>query len=123
MLESFPVSLAVGIVLGFLTGLGIGGGSLLILWLTLVLGFDQATARGINLLFFLPASAISCAIRCKQGQLNLRLCLPAMVSGCIAAGLASWVSTAVDTALLRKPFGVLLLATGLRELLYRPKKC
>ena len=123
MLESFPVSLAVGIVLGFLTGLGIGGGSLLILWLTLVLGFDQATARGINLLFFLPASAISCAIRCKQGHLNLRLCLPAMVSGCIAAGLASWVSTAVDTALLRKPFGVLLLATGLRELLYRPKKC
>lgn len=121
MLEAFPVALAVGTLLGFLTGLGIGGGSLLILWLTLALGFDPAAARGINLLFFLPAAAISCALRRRQGDLNLRLCLPAMISGCAAAALASWVSAAVDTSLLRKPFGILLLATGLRELLYRPK--
>ena len=37
MLESLPVALIVGTLLGFLTGLGVGGGSLLILWLTLVL--------------------------------------------------------------------------------------
>ena len=58
MLESLPVTLLVATILGFLTGLGVGGGSLLILWLTIVLGMDQATARGINLLFFLPAAVI-----------------------------------------------------------------
>ena len=122
MLESLAVSVVIGSLLGFLTGMGVGGGSLLILWLTLALGMDQATARGINLLFFLPASAICCAFRLRQRALNLRSCLPAIVSGCIAATVASWVSGWVDTALLRKPFGILLLATGLRELFYRPKQ-
>ena len=122
MLDSFPVALAVGIVLGFLSGLGIGGGSLLILWLTLVLGFNQPAARGINLLFFLPASAICCVFRLRQGKLKLRECLPAIVSGCIAAVLGSLAAASMNTELLRKPFGILLLATGLRELLYRPHR-
>ena len=122
MLTSFPVCVIVGSVLGFLTGMGVGGGSLLILWLTLALGFDPAAARGINLLFFLPAAAISCALRRRQGDLNLRLCLPAMISGCAAAVLGSLIAASVDTSVLRKPFGILLLMTGLRELFYRPHR-
>ena len=121
MVMSFLPSAIVGSVLGFLTGMGIGGGSLLILWLTLVLGYDQSVAREINLLFFLPASAVCCIFRLRQGKLHLRLCLPAMISGCITATLAAWIATVTVTALLRKPFGILLLATGLREILYRPK--
>ena len=122
MLTSFPVCVIVGSLLGFLTGMGVGGGSLLILWLTLVLGFDQSTARGINLLFFLPASAICCIFRLRQGRLKLRSCLPAILSGCAAAVLGSMIAADLDTALLRKPFGILLLLTGLRELLYRPQR-
>ena len=55
-LESIPVCILVGTVLGFLSGMGIGGGSLLILWLTGVLAMEQRAAQGINLLFFLPAA-------------------------------------------------------------------
>ena len=55
-LESVPVCIGVGAILGFLSGLGVGGGSLLILWLTAVLGTEQRAAQGINLLFFLPAA-------------------------------------------------------------------
>ena len=66
------VSLIMGTLLGFLTGLGIGGGSLLILWLTLALKMPQAEARGINLLFFLPAALIACVFRHRQGHLNIR---------------------------------------------------
>ena len=122
MLSSFPVCVVIGSLLGFLTGMGVGGGSLLILWLTLVSGFDQATARGINLLFFLPASAICCAFRLRQGTLKLRACLPAILSGCLAAVFGSLIAAFTDTALLRKPFGVLLLLTGLREILYNPHR-
>ena len=121
-MSGFLISLAVASELGFLSGLGTGGGSLLILWLTLALGFDQTTARGINLLFFLPASAICCFFRIRQGRLNLKKCLPAIVCGCAAALLGSLIAAWVDTELLRKPFGILLLATGLRELLYRPQR-
>ena len=122
MLTFFPVCVIVGSLLGFLTGIGVGGGSLLILWLTLALGFDQSTARGINLLFFLPASAICCIFRLRQGRLNLRTCLPAILSGCVTAGLGSLIAAWTDTELLRKHFGILLLLTGLRELLYRPHR-
>ena len=72
MLESLPVMLIVGTVLGFLSGLGIGGGSLLILWLTMVIGMDAATARGINLLFFLPAALICAIFRLRQGNIPFR---------------------------------------------------
>ena len=41
---------------------------------------------------------------------------------CAAALLGSLIAAWVDTELLRKPFGILLLATGLRELLYRPQR-
>ena len=54
------ITLLIAALLGFLAGLGVGGGSLLILWLTLVLHTEPAQARPINLLFFLPAAAISC---------------------------------------------------------------
>lgn len=122
MLSSFPLALAVGTVLGFLTGLGIGGGSLLILWLTMVLEIPQETARTINLLFFLPSALIACLFRAKQGTLVIRRVLPAILSGCIAAVLFSFLGFSLDTQLLRKAFGVLLLITGLRELLYQPKE-
>ena len=121
MLESFPVILTVGTVLGFLAGLGIGGGSLLILWLTMVLGMDHSVARGINLLFFLPAAVIACFFRWKQGSIDWKGILPAILSGCIAAAVFSWLGTVLDLALLKKCFGGLLIITGVRELLYKER--
>ena len=122
MLNSFWVAVVVGILLGFLAGLGIGGGSLLLLWLTLVLGMDPATARAINLLFFLPSALIASFFRWKQGKLDFKKVLPAILAGCAAAAACSYFSTKLDMALLKKLFGGLLLITGIRELLYKPKK-
>ena len=121
MLASFPISLLVGTILGFLSGLGIGGGSLLILWLTLALNMDPSTARGINLLFFLPAAAIAFVFRFKQGAVELKRILPAILSGTAAAAALTFLGSALNTTLLKKLFGVLLLITGLRELSYKPK--
>lgn len=115
------MTLAAASLLGFLTGLGVGGGSLLILWLTLAADMDPTAARGINLLFFLPAAAISCIFRCRQGTLCWKTSLPAILSGCIAAALLSFFSAYIRTELLKKCFGFLLLVTGVRELLYRPR--
>jgi len=122
MLESLPVTLIVGTVLGFLAGLGIGGGSLLLLWLTMVLGMEQGTAQGINLLFFLPAAAVSILLRCKHGSVDLKEISPAIIAGCLSAVLFSWLGMYVNIDLMRKLFGGLLILTGLRELFYKPKK-
>lgn len=122
MLASWPVAVIVGAVLGFLSGLGVGGGSLLILWLTMVLKMPQAEARGINLLFFLPAAVISCLFRWKQGAVELRTILPAAAAGCLAALLGTLVSGQLDVRVMKKLFGILLLLTGARELCYKPKR-
>ncbi len=122
MLESFPVVIVLSAVLGFLAGIGVGGGSLLILWLTFVLGMEHPQARFLNLLFFLPPAIISCFFRWKQGTLDFRKVLPAILTGCIAAGVCSLLSRRLDLELLKKLFGGLLIITGIRELLYKPKK-
>lgn len=121
MLTTFPVLLAVGTVLGFLAGIGVGGGSLLILWLTLVMQLPYEQASFLNLLFFLPSAIIASIFRWKQGNLPLRQVLPGIIAGCIAAGFGGWIGRYFDTALLKKGFGILLLFTGLRELLYKSK--
>lgn len=109
-------------VLGFLSGLGVGGGSLLILYLTLVLNMDPGTARGINLLFFIPCALISGLFRWHQGDVELKKIWPAILGGCASAFVFSMISLALNTALLKKLFGVLLIATGLRELFYTQKR-
>lgn len=122
MLESVPVMVIVGTLLGFLSGLGIGGGSLLILWLTIVLGTDPLVARSINLLFFIPSALVACVLRIRQGDLKIKPLLPAVAAGCAAAAIFSWISTVLDVEILKKLFGIVLLAAGLRELFYRPRK-
>lgn len=121
MLDSFPITLFVGVVLGFLAGVGVGGGSLLILWLTLVLGMDHEAARFINLLFFIPSALVASLFRWEQGKLDLHSVLPAAVAGCIGAYLFSHLGKQVDIDVIKKGFGFLLLITGIRELFYKPR--
>lgn len=116
MLESLPVTLIVGTALGFLSGLGIGGGSLLIIWLTAILHMDPMAARGINLLFFIPSAVVACIFRIRRGSLKLQPLIPAMLAGCLAAAIFSWISTIIDVEISKKLFGVILVAAGIREL-------
>ena len=115
-------SILAGAVLGFLSGLGTGGGSLLILWLTIAKSVPQAVARQINLMFFVPSALIACLFRWKQGSLKIQKILPAIVAGSISAGLLAWFTGYWDSELLKKAFGILLLFTGIQELRYKPRK-
>lgn len=119
MVESLMIILPVAILLGFLSGLGTGGGSLLILWLTLVLDVPQAEARAMNLLFFIPSAVIACLFRWKQGKLDFKTVLPGILAGCAAAAACSLLTAGQAPMLLKKIFGALLIFTGIRELLYK----
>ena len=122
MLESFPVAVIAGLVLGYLAGLGIGGGSLLILWLTLVLQCPTNTARAINLMFFICAALAVSIFRWKKGKLELKKIMPAIICGSISAGIFSLFSLSFDVSQLKTLFGILLLVTGVKEILYRPRE-
>ena len=122
MLTSIPMILIISTVLGFLAGLGIGGGSLLVLWLSFVMGLDPVTIRGINLLFFLPSAIIAICFRWKQGSIKWKKILPAIIAGCVSAFLFSWLGGYFKANILKKFFGIVLILTGVKELCYRPRK-
>ena len=115
------VNFLVGTVLGFLSGLGIGGGSLLLLWMTLILGADPDLARVMNLMFFLPCAFVATAFRWKQAKPEWHHILPAAGAGLLGAVIGNLLSSGIDKELLRKAFGILFLLAGWKELRYRPK--
>jgi uncharacterized membrane protein YfcA len=122
MAIDFCIALLAAIFCGTLAGMGLGGGSLLILWLTAVQNMDPVTARGINLVFFLPAALIATLSRIRKGNLPIQKVMPAVWAGILFAILFSIISSRLDIDHLQKLFGILLLITGLRELFYRPQK-
>ena len=104
-----------GFCTGILSAWGVGGGTLLLLLMTLFFGVAQADAMAINLLYFLPTAAMGLLYHRKNGLLDRAVLRSAVPWGTAAA------ATAVDTDLLRRPFGIyLLLAAG--SLLLRTKK-
>ena len=62
--------LAVGGATGVLSGFGVGGGTLLLVYMTAFAGLDQHLAQGINLLYFLPAGLLALPAHIKNGYLE-----------------------------------------------------
>ena len=109
-----------GLGAGIISAWGVGGGTLLLLVMTLFLGVDQRSAQGINLLFFLPTAASALLCHRKNGWLDKPTLKYAIPPALLAACIGAWLATAVDVELLRKPFGIYLLASGISLIL--PKK-
>lgn len=113
--------LAVGAATGVLSGFGVGGGTLLLVYMTAFAGVDQRLAQGINLLYFLPAGLLALPAHLKNGYIQRAVLLPAVGAGLICAALAAWAATSMEVDLLRKLFGGFLIAVGLTELFGREK--
>ncbi|OUN21006.1 hypothetical protein B5G34_12750 [Flavonifractor sp. An82] len=105
-----------GAATGILSGFGVGGGTLLLIYLTAIAGMAQQQAQGINLLYFLPSAAAALPAHIRHGYVEKSVLLPAILAGLVCALLASWAATGLDTGLLRRCFGGFLLVVGLREL-------
>lgn len=106
------VLLAVSFGAGILSAWGIGGGTLLLLVLTLGFGVEQETAQGVNLLYFLPTAAAGLWFHRRRGLLEGALVRQAVPWGLVTAAAGAWAATVVDTGLLRRALGVLLLWAG-----------
>ena len=101
------IPLAVGTATGVLSGFGVGGGTLLLVYLTAVAGADPHLAQ--------PAHR-------KNGYLDTKA-LPWLIgSGLICAALAAWLSAGLEVTLLRKLFGAFLIVIGLHEIFSKVRK-
>ena len=121
-LNSFWIAGLAGLLCGIISGFGIGGGSLLMVWMTAVAALDQKTAQGINLLYFLPTSIGALIFHIKNKMICWKAVIPAAICGCITAALAAWLSASMDVTLLRKLFGGYLLIIGCMEVFKKSSK-
>ena len=102
---------------GLLASLGVGGGMVLIIWLTAVMGMSQLEAQGINLLFFLPIALLSVMIHRKNGLISFKELVPSVLSGILGAAAGSFAAKLMGSVILGKIFAVFILVIGVKEFL------
>lgn len=117
------MNILIGIVTGAAASMGLGGGFILLVYLSIFTNIPQDIAQGINLLFFLPIAFISLIIHIKNRLINLRLVGKYLVLGLPCAVVGSIVSGMVDVEILRKMFGVFLLYIGASQLHNSCRNC
>ncbi|BAS27270.1 sulfite exporter TauE/SafE family protein [Limnochorda pilosa] len=107
--------LGLGLFMGTLSGLGVGGGKLVVPVLVLLLGFSQQLAQGAVLLAFLPLAALAVVQHWRQGTFDARTAwrvLPTAVGG---AALGASLALIISPDGLRRAYGLFLVAVGLFE--------
>ena len=119
---SFWISIIVGVLCGIISGFGIGGGSLLMVWMTVVVAIEQKDAQGINLLYFIPTSIGALYFHIKNKLITWEVVIPAVLFGCVTAAISAWIAAKIDVAFLQKLFGIYLCVVGIKEFLYKNKK-
>lgn len=104
---------------GLTASLGLGGGMVLLVYLTVIAGTPQLEAQGINLIFFLPIAAVSLIIHTKAGLVRWDQITPALIWGAFAAAVFSFAANHIGSEHVQKGFAVLLIVSGAAELFGR----
>ena len=117
----FALDMLAGAASGIITGFGIGGGTLLIIYLTMFRGTSQLAAQGINLLYFIPTAGCALVSHIKNKRIIWRAVIFAASAGVITTIAAALIAAKLDITLLRRFFGGFLLIVGLSELFGKKK--
>lgn len=112
----------IGIISGIISGMGIGGGTILIPALSIFLDYDQKLAQNINLIYFIPTAVIALFTHVKSGNIEKQVLWKIILFGFAGAAVGSIIAVNIDSGLLRKLFGFFLLFMGLSEIFKKEKK-
>lgn len=110
------LSVIIGLFSGVISGMGIGGGAILIPALIIIENINQQTAQGINLLYFLPTAVAALIIHIKNKNVEIKSALILAASGVVGAAAGAIAAGALEGGLLRRMFGIFLALIGLYEI-------
>jgi len=112
--------IAIGVAAGIISGMGIGGGTILIPALTIFLQISQQSAQNMNLIYFIPTAAIALCVHAKQGNIEKKYLTGLIITGLLGAAGGSFLALKLKADWLRKTFGGFLFIMGVLEI--RKKK-
>ena len=101
-----------GFAAGIISGMGIGGGTILIPALSIFLSIDQHTAQGVNLLYFIPTAVVALFVHIKNKAIDYKIAIPIIISGIAGAVGGSYLALVIHAKLLKKLFGGFLFFYG-----------
>ena len=115
-------ALLAGLFSGILGAMGLGGGAVLIIYLTLFTETDQLTAQGINLLFFIPCALLAVTIYAFKRKIKWRITLRIAAWGILGTALGLSLTSFLGGDITAKIFGALLIIIGVMEIFKRKPK-
>ena len=110
------IQIFIGIISGAISGMGMGGGTILIFLLTFICNLDQHTAQAANLIFFIPTSIIAIIVNLKNKNINIKLGIYIAIFGVLGAIIGANIAIYTDVDKLRKLFGIFLSIIVLHEI-------
>ena len=113
-------SFAAAFFTGIFASLGVGGGMILIIYLTVFAGFDQLAAQGINLVYFIPIAALSVILHSRNHLIEWKKIIPSIIAGILFAALGTLAAKSIGSDGLKKIFAVFILLIGIKELFSKP---
>jgi len=105
----------IGLTAGVISGLGIGGGTLLIPTLTLFYGMEQHQAQSVNLIYFIPTAIVALISHFKSGNIEKKPVKKLILFGVMGAVIGALIAVNMKPDLLKKFFGGFLLLMGIYE--------
>ncbi|MEA4973915.1 hypothetical protein SDC9_64203 [bioreactor metagenome] len=106
----------IGFLSGIISGMGIGGGTILIPALVMLTDMSQQSLQGINLIYFIPTAVIALITHLKNNNVEKSVVKPIVLYGIFGAIVGSFAAVAIDSEILRKIFAVFLVVMGICEL-------
>lgn len=102
-----------GLLGGILAGMGMGGGTLTLPILVLVMNVAQLTAQFANLIAFLPSGTAALFVHVKNGLVRKENLIYMLVPSIIACVGCSFFATEANGNLLKKLFGGFLVLVAI----------
>ena len=112
----------IGFVSGIISGMGIGGGTILIPALLFLVSLDQHQAQGVNLIYFIPTAVVALITHTKNKNVLWKTTKPLALLGLAGAAAGSFLAVSLDADLLKKIFGGFLFLMGLSEVFKKKGK-
>lgn len=111
----------VGVLSGIISGMGIGGGTILIPALIILFNTKQQIAQSINLLSFIPTAIVALVTHIKNKNVDLKLAVIIVLGGIAGAFAGALLASVISSNLLRRLFGIFLFIMGIYEITVKKK--
>ncbi|ALE76503.1 hypothetical protein FRP1_19645 [Pseudonocardia sp. EC080625-04] len=113
----YPVTTAVGLVIGAWAGaMGLGGGLLAVPAMVLLFGTDLHVAAGTSLLMFIPNSIVGTVVHLRQGTASGRWGRLLAVTAAPGTVAGAALGLSLDAVVLGLVFGTFATAMAVREI-------